>query len=416
MKVKSLPLMNTNMRTIQLCIAIRMTLLVLVADLTSGLLACGKSRNFNILEQMTVLKRISASLLGLVCILFASHEVEAQVKYSNEFLAIGVGARALGMSNATLASVDDVTSGYWNPAGLLGVQADMQLGLMHAEYFAGIAKYDYGAIAKPLDEKSALGFSVIRFGVDNIPNTTELIDAEGNWDYNRITEFSAVDYAFIVSYAKRDILKEGLNMGANMKIIHRKVGDFATAWGFGLDLGAQYRHENWRFAAVARDLTTTFNAWSYTLDDNIKEVFVNTGNEIPDQSMEITLPRLLLGGARQFQFGDKFTLLSELNLDVTFDGRRNTLIATDFASIDPHLGLEVGFKNLAFFRAGVGNIQKVSDIDQNQSFTIQPNMGVGVRIKGIQLDYALTDIGDQSVAQYSNVFSLKFNLFKKTET
>ena len=63
-------------------------------------------------------------------------------KYSNEFLAIGVGGRSLGMSNSSVASINDVTSGYWNPAGLLGIKNDMQVGLMHSEYFAGIAKYD----------------------------------------------------------------------------------------------------------------------------------------------------------------------------------------------------------------------------------------------------------------------------------
>ena len=108
-------------------------------------------------------------------------------KYSNEFLAIGVGARSLGMSNASVAGVNDVTSGYWNPAGLMGIQSNLQVGLMHAEYFASIAKYDYGAIGGKIDSVSAFGFSVIRFAVDDIPNTTQLIDAGGNLDYNRIT-------------------------------------------------------------------------------------------------------------------------------------------------------------------------------------------------------------------------------------
>ena len=121
---------------------------------------------------------------------FAQHP-----KYSNEFLAIGVGGRSLGMSNASVASIDDVTSGYWNPAGLLSIKNDMQFGLMHSEYFAGIAKYDYGALARRIDSSSAFGLSFIRFGVDNIPNTTELIDNSGNVNYDNITQFSAADYA-----------------------------------------------------------------------------------------------------------------------------------------------------------------------------------------------------------------------------
>ncbi|HQV76516.1 MAG TPA: hypothetical protein PLE78_13565, partial [Flavobacteriales bacterium] len=92
-------------------------------------------------------------------------------KYSNEFLAVGVGARALGMGNAFTAVTNDVTSGYWNPAGLLGVKGDLQIGAMHSEYFAGIAKYDYIGVAKPIDSLSTISFSFIRFGIDNIPNT-----------------------------------------------------------------------------------------------------------------------------------------------------------------------------------------------------------------------------------------------------
>ncbi len=40
-------------------------------------------------------------------------------KYSNEFLAVGVGARSLGMANAQTGITNDVTSAYWNPAGLV---------------------------------------------------------------------------------------------------------------------------------------------------------------------------------------------------------------------------------------------------------------------------------------------------------
>ena len=105
---------------------------------------------------------------------------------------------------------------------------------MHSEYFAGIGKYDYGAFATRLDSASVLGVSLIRLGVDDIPNTTELIDANGIVHYDRITTFSVTDFALIVSYAKT-LKIPGLRLGANVKIIRSKVGDFAKSWGFGLD-------------------------------------------------------------------------------------------------------------------------------------------------------------------------------------
>jgi hypothetical protein len=283
---------------------------------------------------------------------------------------------------------------------------------MHSEYFAGIAKYDYGAFATRLDSASVLGVSIIRFGVDDIPNTTELIDANGNVNYDRITTFSATDWAFLVSYAKTMKIP-GLRVGANAKIIRRKIGDFAGAWGFGLDLGAQYDYKKWKFAAMARDVTSTFNAWSFDLSDEMASTFAATGNELPENSVEVTLPKLLLGAARKFQVAKKVSILAELNLDATFDGKRNVLIRSKAISMDPHMGLEVGYMNLVFLRAGIGNYQTYSDAFGKKIKTFQPNIGVGVKIKSVSIDYALTDIGDQSVALYSNVFSLKIDINKK---
>lgn len=337
-------------------------------------------------------------------------------KYSNEFLSIGVGARALSMSNATVGIVDDVTSGYWNPAGLTMLPSKIQGSLMHAEYFAGIAKYDYGAVAARIDGQSAAALSIIRFGVDDIPNTTELIDAEGNIDYDRITTFSAADYGFLFSYARTSKIP-GLRYGASVKIIHRRVGDFARAWGFGLDAGARYDLKNWKFGLVARDITSTFNAWSYSLSPVMLEVFTRTGNEIPSNGLELTLPRLILSGGRSFDFGKKFSGLVVVDADMTFDGMRNVLIKSDPISLDPHVGLEFGYNNIVFLRGGFGNFQQERDQEGVRHWTFQPNIGVGVTIRKIvTIDYALTDIGNASVALYSNIFSLKFNISGKKET
>ena len=189
-------------------------------------------------------------------------------KYSNEFLAIGVGARALGMANAQTGITNDVTAAYWNPAGLATQSSDMQIGLMHNEYFAGIAKYDYAGFSMKLDTASTIAISIIRMGIDDIPNTINLYDNQGNINYNRITKFSAADYAIMFSYARKSTIK-GLSYGANVKLIYRQIGSFAQAYGFGLDVGVQYRTGKWYFGAMGRDITSTFNAWTFNEDELI---------------------------------------------------------------------------------------------------------------------------------------------------
>lgn len=334
-------------------------------------------------------------------------------KYSNDFLDIGVGANSLAMANAVVASVNDVTAGYWNPAGLMGVKSDIEVALMHDEYFAGIAQNDYLAVSYKYDSNSVFGFSMIRFGVDNIPNTLNLIDATGNINYNNITTFSVADYAFLFTYARSFNNLPGLTLGGNVKVIRSVVGSFGGAWGFGLDAGAQYKYKNWLFGAMGRDITSTFNAWSYTLNPADISILEQTGNEIPENGLEITLPSLQLGAARTFMyFHDKLSVMPELGANVTFDGRRNTVISTNPVSVDPYLGIETGYKGIIFLRLGVGNIQTSTDPTGAAATYFSPDFGVGLKIKAFTLDYALTD--NTTAGLYSNIFSIKFDINKKT--
>jgi len=358
------------------------------------------------------LRRLLFTLAVVSLLAFGGHSQAP--KYSNEFLSIGVGARALGLSNAFTALANDATAGYWNPAGLTQIQSNLQLSLMHTQYFAGIARYDYGSLAFRSASNSHFAISYIRFGIDDIPDTSELIDAEGNINYDRIRSFSASDNAFLISYARPFPGIENLSIGANAKIIRRTAGSFAGAWGFGLDAGAQYKWNDWHFAAMARDITSTFNAWSYDFNDAMREVFTLTGNEIPESSLEITLPRLILGAARQFRFGEDFGLLATMDMVITTDGRRNVLIKGDPFSIEPNLGLELSFRDMIFFRTGMGNIQRYTRDNEKYRTGLQLNMGLGIALGDrLSIDYALTDVGDQSVALYSNIFSLRFNIDRR---
>ena len=325
---------------------------------------------------------------------------------------IGVDAASFGMANATTASSANVNSGYWNPAGLLAIE-DNQLSIMHASYFANIANYDYGAFAMPLDDRSAVAISLIRFGVDDILNTTQLIDDQGNIDYSRISLFSTADYGITFSYA-RALPLDGLNIGVNAKVIRRVIGDFASSWGFGLDLGIQFNKNDWKFGAMVRDITTTFNAWAID-EEKFSEIqgAVNGQNQDLPDTMEITIPKLNLGVSRKFIFHYDYVLLTEIDLNFRFT-QTNDLVSNSFASFTPAVGLEFGYIDLVFVRAGVGNFQSITQLDGNNSLGFQPNIGIGFKYKGIQVDYALTDLGDQSAALYSNIFSitLDWSLFR----
>ena len=358
---------------------------------------------------MLRIKITSLKKIFLLIWLVISSITQAQSfrNYSNEFLNIGVDAAALAMSKSVVATSNDVNSIYWNPAGLVNVK-DYEGSLMHASYFAGISNYNFAGFAMPIDNISAIGISVIRFGVDDILNTTELIDNQGNIDYNRISLFSAADYAFTVGYARKLIFSE-LNFGVNAKIIRRVIGDFASSWGFGFDAGLQFERNNWKFGLMARDITTSFNSWAINEAefDKIKNAIPGQNQELP-QTTEITKPKLQLGAAKNFLIGRYFNLLAELDLNMRF-AKTNDLFSSDVLSIDPAVGFQLDYDHLVFLRLGVGNMQYVTEFDNSKSLSLQPNFGVGFNYRGIQVDYALTNIGSVGNALFSNIFSIKFD-------
>jgi hypothetical protein len=356
-----------------------------------------------------------------VAVIFSVSAQAQQRVYVNEYLNIGVGGRALAMGGAVTATAGDITAGFWNPAGLMSVKPDFQIGLMHAEYFAGNSKYDYAGVAMPLKGKHrTLGLSALRFATDDIAYTIDYVQPDGSFDDSKLRSISAGDYAFLLSYAQDlKLLKNPkfqTRVGANMKVLYRHIGSMANAWGAGLDLGLQSTYGRWRFGLMAKDITTTVTAWSFHLTEHEKEVFGQTGNEIPVKSYEVMKPRFVLGLGRYLtREKSKVQVLLEANADLTTDGRRNTLIGggSDL-SLDPHAGAEISYKGIVYLRLGVSNFQKVlddKDTTNQAKYTLwQPSAGAGLRIASLVVDYAYTSLQTQSNPLFSHIISVRLDI------
>ena len=211
-------------------------------------------------------------LLSILFISFTSTNAQTVFgKYAGEFMAIGIGGRPLGMGGAFVAVANDVTAGYYNPAGLANLNYP-QVSLMHSEQFGNLVNYDYAAVGIPFGTDMSFGLSVMRLGVDGIPDTRNaLIDGQtgelindinniyARLDYSRITEFSNQDWAFYLTFAKR--MSDKFYWGANIKIIRRDIAEFG-ATGVGFDFGAFYTPiDNLTLGLNAQDITTTLVAW-----------------------------------------------------------------------------------------------------------------------------------------------------------
>lgn len=339
-------------------------------------------------------------------------------KFVNEFLNIGVSAKAHGMANSMVANVNDGTAGYWNAAGLTDLESPFQINAMHSKWFGGISNFDYFSVAKKFKgQKTSVGaFSFIRLGVDNIANTIQLYAPDGSINYDRVSSFSVADYAGIFSYAQALDEAGKMSFGGSFKIIHRSTGSFAKAWGFGMDAGFKYRMDKFLIGISARDITTTYNTWSFSFTEEEKRVFNQTGNIIPVRSSEFTLPRLILGGA-YFGTKSKVGYLIETNLVVSTDGRESAIISSNRFAIDPSLGVELDYLKRVYLRFGMGNVQMVQnpiDIDK-KDFEFLPALGLGLKLGRLKVDYALSNVGNASGVLVSHIFSARLDFIPRSE-
>lgn len=294
---------------------------------------------------------------------------EAQLvfgKYAGEFLAIGVGGRPLGMGGAYVALANDVTAAYYNPAGLAHLNYP-QISLMHDERFGNLVNYNYAAVGMPYGADASVSISLMRLGVDGIPDTRNaLVDRitgkviyditlpSARIDPAKVIEFSNQDWAGYLTYAKR--YSDELYFGANVKIIYRSLGDF-SATGIGFDLGALYfPMENLSLGANVQDVTTTLLAWS-------------TGR------YELITPTLKTGAAYGLDIlGGR--LSAGADFDIRFENRK---FASYFnigpVSFDSHLGAEYNFKNVFAVRGGYNDVKQ---------FTV----GAGIKLPKLNIDYS----------------------------
>ena len=338
-------------------------------------------------------------------------------KYGAEFLAGGAGARAIGMGGAQVALAGDVTAGYWNAAGFSAMDYP-EIAYMHVERFAGVVSFDYAAGAFPVSAETTVGLSLFRSGVNDIVNTLNAYNPETGQPrvgyQARLERFSAADYAFMLSVAKR--LSSRLSAGGSGKIVRRTIGDFAGTWGYSLDLGVQYRTPRFRLGATLQDATTLFQSWSVnpgafeidcTKDDNSGEVFESCINpdtgeayqtpeekyeaffsqELPEGRTELVLPVLRLGSGAALPVMDGGRLTLGLDVDVFFDGQQAYVANLGDVSFQPRLGAEFSYHDVVALRGGLNRIL----YGEGLGLDVTPSVGAGLTLNQVAIDFAFGD-------------------------
>jgi len=298
-------------------------------------------------------------------------------KYAGEFLNIGAGGRAMGMGGAYVAVTNDVTAGYWNPAGLVDASG-LEFQFMHTKQFISSVQNNYLAASTQMGENSALAISFIYLTVNGIKDTRDAYNfAEQKVDYSKIKSFNTGDYAIFISYAK--LMNDKFSYGFNIKVMERDY-EVESAIGVGFDLGLKYRlSENFTVGAMFRDLTTSLMTWS-------------TGER------EFITPSLRTGVSYLYRL-DRFNLSLQpaVDINVLFENRDYAAqYSLGGVSFDAFSGMEIQYKNMFSVRVGYDDLYRF-------------NTGIGIEIPKITFDYSFTSYQSELDDIHRISFHLKFD-------
>ena len=298
-------------------------------------------------------------------------------KYAGEFLTLGAGSRALGMAGAFTAVANDVTAGYWNPAGLVNADG-LQIQFMHSKQFISSIQYNYLAASGSMDENTTVGISFFYLTVNNIKDSRDAWnEAEQKVDPSKVTSFNTGDYSLLLSYAHR--LKPQLSYGVNVKILYRdyKVDE---ALGLGFDAGLRYAPlKGLYLGLMVNDITSTLIAWN-------------------DYENELIKPSARLGVTYKF-FIPSVNLRIQPAVDIKFYGenrRFSSQVNVGWLSGDFFSGIELAYNEIIALRVGLDDLNRF-------------NTGIGVQIPRIRFDYSFTSYQSELGDIHRISFHLKFD-------
>jgi len=298
-------------------------------------------------------------LFGINQLLFAQFNKAGRTSF--QFLKIGNGARQVALGEASIASVQDVNSIFWNPAAITGING-AEASFNYNSWIADL-KVLSGVVGYNLDGVAAFVVNYVSLDYGNIPEAT-VTSSTGNIDTRTGSFFSGSDLAFGFGVARK--FTDKLSIGLNVKYMREELFIYSSSiWGF--DVGSFY-DTGWRGVRLA------MSAQNFSTQARFLET-----REEEQQSYEIPLIyRLgvsidLLGGEELFLGGNPDEHIVTLNFDA---------IHTNDYKERLHLGLEYKFYDILFLRGGY----KLNYDEGNLSF----GAGVNYALDSfrIQFDYA----------------------------
>ena len=306
------------------------------------------------------------------------------------FLEIGIGSRAIGMGGAFVATANDASAMYWNPAGL-GKLNSAELIFVHTQWLADIT-FQYAGAILPIRGLGTLGASITTMNMGEMEvRTVDMQEGTGEF-------FDASDMALALSYGFS--LTDRFALGISVKYLLQRIWK-ESAQGFAIDIGTIYQTgiRGLRLGAALTNFGTDMQMQGndllvyHDIDPN------NGGNndrlfaEMQTQAWPLPL---------NFQLGVAMDIIQN-------QVHRLTLAADAIHPIDNresvHLGTEYALQERYFLRLGYRSLF-LHDSEEG----LTAGGGISTFLLGnfrVSIDYAYADFGRLQNAQRFSI-NLRF--------
>lgn len=292
-----------------------------------------------------------------------------------QFLKIEIGARGLAMGGAFVATADDATATFWNPAGLAGLTA-REVSILHTDWLAGM-NLEYGSIVIPAgDHVLGLSLTMLDYGEWDV-TTIDLPEGTGE-------QFGAQDLTLGLSYARS--ITDRFSFGANVKYITQRIWHMnASAFAFdigtlfttqfkGLRIGMCFSNFGGKMSMSGKD-AKVYHDIAQNIEGNNEKINAHLETEAWDLPLS-------------FRVG--------VAIDAIDNDYSKLTLAVDTVAPNDNLeyvnaGFEYGWKRFLFLRAGYKSLFRQ---DSEEGLTLGTGLRYAItnRMK-IKFDYAYADFG-----------------------
>ena len=308
------------------------------------------------------LHRVLGTLMGLAALtsapLVAQQGQQDNTGYggtSGEFLLLGAGARGAALGGAFAALTQDVTSLYYNPAGL--AQMARPSAMVSTYSYVANTRYSWVGIGLPMSGGArAFGVSVGTFGFSDQPVYT-LEDPDGTGETYSVAE-SFIGATYSQNFSDR------FSAGFTAKMISDHLGS-TSATGFALDFGTNFHamvgERPIRAAFVIDNLGSNLRHDGAALESGVTRAPPLGTVDIPQELQPARLRTSSWGLPVQFRVG--------VALDVLNQGANRVSVLGEFTQ--PVNTKPGGGAGLEWAMANVGN--SGFSLAARGSYTLQPD-------------------------------------------